>query len=297
MSSPEATVVKALPMLVPETTLQHDAEKKRVKRGILSDSEERRIFEKTLYLPYLDFTYQYPAQKGFLSKQAVIGQGRSVVLALREVDLGFYPDLAALAHQLVDVEAESDSIVQGIESTVLVNERLEELKKVLSDYDYQLQELEKQYNSLLKTENARQEVLSDYDYQLQELEKQYNSLLKTENARQVVKESIDHLKKTREVRWKMFADGLKLPRKIDLEKIELLEGSLFYMPYFMVKFTRGGESRFLVWDREGKENESLADELMKNNKFRDLVQSYAGEQSGSDDSDEMNETDSTVDSY
>jgi len=269
MSSPEATVVKVLPMLVPETTLQHDAEKKRVKRGILSDSEERRIFEKTLYLPYLDFTYQYPAQKGFLSKQAVIGQGRSVVLALREVDLGFYPDLAALAHQLVDVEAESDSIVQGIESTVLVNERLEELKKVLSDYDYQLQELEKQYNSLLKTENARQ----------------------------VVKESIDHLKKTREVRWKMFADGLKLPRKIDLEKIELLEGSLFYMPYFMVKFTRGGESRFLVWDREGKENESLADELMKNNKFRDLVQSYAGEQSGSDDSDEMNETDSTVDSY
>jgi len=269
MSSPEATVVKALPMLVPETTLQHDAEKKRVKRGILSDSEERRIFEKTLYLPYLDFTYQYPAQKGFLSKQAVIGQGRSVVLALREVDLGFYPDLAALAHQLVDVEAESDSIVQGIESTVLVNERLEELKKVLSDYDYQLQELEKQYNSLLKTENARQ----------------------------VVKESIDHLKKTREVRWKMFADGLKLPRKIDLEKIELLEGSLFYMPYFMVKFTRGGESRFLVWDREGKENESLADELMKNNKFRDLMQSYAGEQAGSDDSDEMNETDSTVDSY
>ncbi len=269
MSSPEATVVKVLPMLVPETTLQHDAEKKRVKRGILSDSEERRIFEKTLYLPYLDFTYQYPAQKGFLSKQAVIGQGRSVVLALREVDLGFYPDLAALAHQLVDVEAESDSIVQGIESTVLVNERLEELKKVLSDYDYQLQELEKQYNSLLKTENARQ----------------------------VVKESIDHLKKTREVRWKMFADGLKLPRKIDLEKIELLEGSLFYMPYFMVKFTRGGESRFLVWDREGKENESLADELMKNNKFRDLMQSYAGEQAGSDDSDEMNETDSTVDSY
>jgi len=268
MSSPEATVVKALPMLVPETTLQHDAEKKRVKRGILSDSEERRIFEKTLYLPYLDFTYQYPAQKGFLSKQAVIGQGRSVVLALREVDLGFYPDLAALAHQLVDVEAESDSIVQGIESTVLVNERLEELKKVLSDYDYQLQELEKQYNSLLKTENARQDL----------------------------KDSIDHLKKTREVRWKMFADGLKLPSKIDLEKIELLEGSLFYMPYFMVKFIRAGESRFFVWDREGKENESLSDELMKNSKFRDLVQSYAGEQAGSDDSDEMNEKDSTVDS-
>jgi len=126
--------------------------------------------------------------------------------------------------------------------------------------------------------------------------KYYNSLLKTENAMQDLKDSSDHLKKIREVRWKMFADGLKLPSKIDLEKIELLEGSLFYMPYFMVKFIRAGESRFFVWDREGKENESLSDELMKNSKFRDLVQSYAGEQAGSDDSDEMNEKDSTVDS-
>jgi hypothetical protein len=267
MSSPEATVVKALPMLVPETTLQHDAEKKRVKRGILSDSEERRVFEKLLYLPYLDFTYQYPAQKGFLSKQPFIGQGRSVVLALREVDLGFYPDLAALAHQLVDTDAESDSIVQGIDSTVLVNERLEELKKVLSDYDNQLQELDKQYSSLLKTEHARQDI----------------------------KDSIDHLKKTRDVRWKMFSDGLKLPSKIDLEKIELLEGSLFYMPYFMVKFARGGESRFFVWDREGKENEPIAEELMKNHKFRELIQSYAGEQGRSDDSEDLNETDPPVD--
>jgi len=72
----------------------------------------------------------------------------------------------------------------------------------------------------------------------------------------------------------MFADGLKLPAKIDLEKIEFLEGNLFYMPYFIARFSRGGESRFLVWDREGKENETIAEELMNNGKFRDLIRSY-----------------------
>lgn len=72
----------------------------------------------------------------------------------------------------------------------------------------------------------------------------------------------------------MFADGLKLPSKIDLEKFELLEGNLFYMPYFVARFSRSGESRYLVWNREGKENDTIAEELMKNSKFRDLVQSY-----------------------
>jgi len=60
-----------------------------------------------------------------------------------------------------------------------------------------------------------------------------------------------------------------------MDKFEFLEGNLFYVPYFMAKLSRGGESRFLVWDREGKENDSLADELVKNNKFRDLIQSHA----------------------
>src|SRR5213592_4271615 len=203
-------VVKALPMTVPEAALQHDAE------------------------------------KGLLSKQTVMGQGRSVVLALREVDLGFYPELAALAPQLIDIESEPGSIIQGVDSTVLVGERLEELKQVLSDYDIQLRELSKQYDSLLKTDRAKADI----------------------------KDSIDHLKKTRETRWKMFADGLKLPSKIDLEKLELLEGSLFYMPYYIVWFSRRGESRFLVWDREGKENDAIADEFMKNSKFRDLIQSH-----------------------
>ena len=243
--APEQMIVKALPMAVPEAALQHDAEKKRIKKGILGGSEEHRVFEKTLYLPYLDFTYQFSAEKGLLSKQTVLGRGRSVALALREVDLGFYPELAALASQLTDIESDSDSIVQGVDSTVLVSERLEELKQVLSDYDNQLQELSKQYDSLLKTDRAKEDI----------------------------KDSIDHLKKTRETRWKMFADGLNLPSKVDLGKLELLEGRLFYMPYYIVWFSRRGESRFLVWDREGKENDAIADELMKNSKFRDLVQS------------------------
>ena len=245
-AAPEPMVVKALPMTIPEVALQHDAEKKRIKKGILGGSEEHRVFEKIMYLPYLDFTYQFSAEKGLLSKQTVLGQGRSVVLALREVDLGFYPELTTLAPQLIDIESESDSIVQGVDSTVLVSERLEELKQVLSGYDNQLRELAKQYDSLLKTDRAKQDI----------------------------KDSIDHLRKTRETRWKIFADGLKLLSKVDLGKLELLEGSLFYMPYYIAWFSRSGESRFLVWDREGKENDAIADELMKNSKFRELIQSH-----------------------
>jgi len=239
-------IVRALPMLVPESLVQQDAEKKRVKKGILGGSEERFVFGKTIYLPYLEFTYQYSTEKGFLSKQNVLAQGRSAVMALREVNLGFYPELVSLLPQLIDIEPDSGSVVHGVDSTTLVSERLEELKTMLSDYDSQLQELSKQYDSLTKTDRARQEI----------------------------KENIDHLKQTREARWKMFADGLKLPSKIDLEKFGFLEGNLFYMPYFITRFSRGGESRFLVWDRAGKENETIAEELMRNNKFRELVQSH-----------------------
>jgi len=46
------------------------------------------------------------------------------------------------------------------------------------------------------------------------------------------------------------------------------------MPYYIAWFSRSGESRFLVWDREGKENDAIADELMKNSKFRELIQSH-----------------------
>ncbi len=128
-------IVKALPMLVPESVVQHDAEKKRVKKGILGGSEERFVFGKILYLPYLDFTYQYSTEKGFLSKQSVLAQGRSVVMALREVNLGFYPELISLLPKLADVESDSGSVVQGVDSTILISERLDELRGMLSDFD------------------------------------------------------------------------------------------------------------------------------------------------------------------
>ena len=243
---PTLTTVTALPMRVPEAVIQQEAEKKRIKKGILGGEEERFVFGKTLYLPYLDFTYQYTAEKGLISKQSVLGQGRSVFMALREVNLGFYPEMISLLPQLVEIEPDPGSVVQGVGSTVLVSERLNELKAMLSDYDSQLGELSTQYDSLTKTDRARREV----------------------------KENIDHLKKTREARWKMFADGLKLPSRIDLEKFELLGGNLFYIPFFVARFSRGGESRFLVWDRNGRENETIAEELTRNGKFRELVQSY-----------------------
>jgi hypothetical protein len=239
--------IKTLPMVVPDTILQHDAEKRRIKKGVLDDSGEQAVFEKTLYLPYLDFTYQYPTQKGLFSKQTVLGQGRSVVLALREVNFGFASELVALAPQIVESECDESSIVQGVGSTVLVNERLDELKKMLTDYD----------NELLK------------------LTEQYDSLPKTDSAKDDLKDNVDHLKKTREERFKMFVDGLKLPSKIDLERLELLEGNLFYIPYFITKLSGKAESRFIVWDRHGKENELIADELAKNHRFRELILSHA----------------------
>lgn len=240
------TAVKALPMLVPEAVIQQEAEKKRIKKGILGGVEERFVFGKTLYLPYLEFAYQYFTEKGFLSKQSILAKGKSVVMALREVNLGFYSEMISLLPQMAEIDADTSSVVEGIGSTVLVSERLSELKAMLSGYDTQLGELSKQYDSLTKTDRAKQEI----------------------------KENIDHLKKTRETRWKMFADGLRLPSKIDLEKFELLEGNLFYVPFFVARFSRGGESRFFVWDREGKENETIAEELMKNGKFREVVQSH-----------------------
>lgn len=244
---PEQAIVKALPMLVPETILHQAAERKRIKKGMLDEADEKNVFEKTLLLPYLDFTYQYNAEKGLFSKRTVLARGRSIILALREVDLDFYPELATLRPLMIEIKSETDSIVEGVDSTALPKERLEELKIILSNYDNQLLDLAKQYDSMVQTDSLRAEI----------------------------KDNIDHLRETRETRWKMFADGLNLPSRVDLDTIEFLDGSLFYMPYFIVRLVRSGESRFLVWDREGKPNEPLAEELMKNGRFRDLVLSHA----------------------
>jgi len=169
-TAPEHIIIRALPMLVPVSVVQQDAEKRRVKKGILGGSEERFVFGKTLCLPYLEFTYQYSTEKGFLSKRSILAQGRSVVMALREVNLGFYPELISIMPQLADVESESGSVVPGVDSTILVSERLDELKRMLSDYDHQLHELSKQRDSLTKKASAKQEI----------------------------NENIDHMKKTRE---------------------------------------------------------------------------------------------------
>src|SRR5260370_8131849 len=109
-------------MLVPESLVQQDAEKKRVKKGILGGSEERFVFGKTIYLPYLEFTYQYSTEKGFLSKQNVLAQGRSAVMALREVNLGFYPELVSLLPQLIDIEPDSRSVAHAVHSTPLISD-------------------------------------------------------------------------------------------------------------------------------------------------------------------------------
>jgi len=242
---PAKMQVRVLPMAVPDEELLREAERKRAKRGILGGAEEKAALAKTLYLPFLDFTYQYSMRKGLFSKQTVLNKGRSVLLALREVDFGFDPSLLELAPQLVQAELDSGSMVPGVDSTTLVQERLDELKRLLFDYDQQVEGLRGKKGNRSKEDPAKA----------------------------TLKDHIDHLEEARSSRWRMFADGLRLPSKTDPNTLELLDGELFYIPYFTVKLSREGESRFLVWDRRGKENDTIADELMKNRKFRELAES------------------------
>ncbi len=239
--------VRAVPVVVPEEVFLRDTDRKRAKKGLLGGTEERIVFAKTIFLPYLDFTYRFPAEKGLVSKQTVISEGRSTVLALREANFGFDPRMVALAPMLTDMQEDSASIVKGVDSTVLVSERLAELKNLLRDYEVQSEERSKQYEALPKESPARENL----------------------------KENIEFLRKTKLLRWKMFADGLQLPPRLDLDKLELLEGTLFYLPYFIAKLSRGGERRYIVWNREGKEDETIADEMTKNHKFRDLIETHA----------------------
>ena len=239
--------VRAVPVVVPEEVFLRDTDRKRAKKGLLGGTEERIVFAKTIFLPYLDFTYRFPAEKGLVSKQTVISEGRSTVLALREANFGFDPRMVALAPMLTDMQEDSASIVKGVDSTVLVSERLAELKNLLRDYEVQSEERSKQYEALPKESPARENL----------------------------KENIEFLRKTKLLRWKMFADGLQLPPRLDLDKLELLEGTLFYLPYFIAKLSRGGERRYIVWNHEGKEDETIADEMTKNHKFRDLIETHA----------------------
>jgi len=94
--------VRVAPLVVPEEVFLRDTDRKRVKKGLLGGSEEKVVFAKVIFLPYLDFTYRFPAEKGLLSKQTVISEGRSTMLALREANFGFDPRLVALAPMLAD---------------------------------------------------------------------------------------------------------------------------------------------------------------------------------------------------
>ncbi len=248
----EKLAARVLPLVVPEELLLQKAEKKRAKKGLLGGSEEKTKFARVFYLPYLEFSYRYSARKGLLSKQIVISEGKSAVLALREVDLGFQPELLELNPQMSELELDPGSVVPGVDSTTLVNERLGELKKLLSDHDTELAELSKQIEGYPKDSATRQ----------------------------TLKEHLENLRRTKALRWKNFSDGLKLPSKADLQTFELLEGSLFYIPYFVAKLSRGVESRYLVWDRASKENDTITDELMKNRKFRELIESNVASQPG-----------------
>src|SRR5712692_7618061 len=243
---PEKVAARVLPLMVPEGVLQNHAEKKRVKRGLLGGSEEKMVFARIIYLPYVEFSYRYSVEKGFVSKQTVINEGRSAVLALREVDIGFQPELLQLTPQLNELDLDPVSVIPGVDSTTLVAESLDELKKLLSEHENEAGQLSKEYEASSKDNPAKESL----------------------------KEHIDNLKKTRTLRWKIFSDGLKLPSKFDIESFELVDGNMFYIPYFMVRLSRARQSRYLVWDWMGKENDSVSDELMKNRKFRDLVESH-----------------------
>lgn len=240
----EKMTVKAVPLAIGEEVFLRDTDRKRAKKGLFGDAEERIIFAKTMFLPYLDFTYRFPAEKGLVSKQTLVSEGRSTVLALREANLGFDPALVALTSMLVSMDEDSLSIINGVDSTDLVNERLVDIKNLLRDYEVQSEERSRQYESLPKDSPARE----------------------------ALKENIEFLRKTKLLRWKMFSDGLKLPPKLDLDSLELLDGTLFYLPYFISKLSGGGGARYFVWDHEGKEDDTIADEMKRNHKFRALIE-------------------------
>ncbi len=244
---PEKLAVRILPLSVPEQVLLGDVERKRRKRGLFGGSEEKVVLARTLYLPYLEFSYRYSVEKGFVSKQKVLTEGRSAMLALREVDFGFQPELLQLVPQLTEAELDPSSVISGVGSTTLVEDRLEGLKRLLSQQDDQIAQFSGEYEVATKNGPTKDRL----------------------------KQQLENLKRTRESRWKSFSEGLGLPSKLDLNKFELVDSSLFYIPYFIAKLSRGRESRFLVWDRSGKENGILPAELVKNSKLRELIESHA----------------------
>ena len=207
---PEKLTARILPLSMPEVIFKDEVEKRRAKGGVLRGSVERVISGKTLYLPYLEFSYRYSVRKGFISKHPVIHEGKSVIIDMSEIDFGFQPELLQKLPETRTSDVSVSAVLSGLDSTSFVKERIEELRRLIS-------------------RNAG------------------------------------------ELRWKLFAEGLSLSSKTDLETLEVLGGKLFYVPYFIAKLSRNSESRYLVLDRSGKEDSRLTLELMNNTRFRDSV--------------------------
>ncbi len=208
--SPEKLTARILPLSIPEVVFRDEVEKRRAKGGVLRGSVERVISGKTLYLPYLEFSYRYSVRKGFISKHPVIHEGKSVIIDVSEIDFGFQSELIQRLPETRTSDVSMSAVLSGADSTSFVKERIEELRRLIS-------------------RNAG------------------------------------------EPRWKLFAEGLSLSSKTDLETLEVLGGNLFYVPYFIAKLSRNSESRYLVLDRSGKEDSRLTLELMNNTRFRDIV--------------------------
>src|SRR5712692_8158497 len=91
--SPEKLTARILPLSIPEVVFRDEVERRRAKGGVLRGSVEKVISGKTLYLPYLEFSYRYSVRKGFISKHPVIHEGKSVIIDVSEIDFGFQPEL------------------------------------------------------------------------------------------------------------------------------------------------------------------------------------------------------------
>ncbi len=237
---PEKLTARVLPLIVPEAVFRQEVERKRGKRGLFRGSDEGVVFERVVYLPYLEFSYRYSVKKGLVSKQIVINEGKSVALGLADVDFGFQPEFLQRLAESGKSEVDPSELITGLESTTFVKRKIDDLRRLLAE----------EANQKGERELAR----------------------KNTGSKQNSAEAVDALRRMKEARWKIFADGLKLSSTQDLETLEVLDGTLFYIPYFIAKLSRGPESRYLAWDRFGKEDLRITLELARNTKFRDLVE-------------------------
>jgi len=142
----------------------------------------------------------------------LVNEGRSAAFGLPEVDFGFQPELLQKLPETRRSDLASSEVIAGLDSTSPVKGRIEELRKLLAEVE------EEQKGQLEPGRKAQSSASSSG--------------------------TVDALKRVTETRWKAFAEGLGLSSKRALETLEVLDGSLFYVPYFIAKFARGSETRY-----------------------------------------------------